>query len=165
MAGVDWLRHLWCDAVASQRAFSAVGRSNTFCWRWVYSETCINIQILEYCRGVKAEPTTETTNVLGSSRDELREMPAAVRHAIGVELMTVQLGGSPTDFKPIASVGAGAYEIRVRDVAGAFRTVYVTKFDDSIYVLHAFQKKTQKTAKADLDLARRRYKLIPGAIL
>jgi len=100
---------------------------------------------------------------LGSSRDDLREMHESIRHAIGVELMVVQLGGTPTDFKPIPSVGAGAYEIRVRDVMGAFRTVYVTKFADSIYVLHAFQKKTQKTAKADLELARQRYKLIPGA--
>jgi phage-related protein len=129
-----------------------------------YSETCINIQILEYSATMpKPMPRLKPLTFLGSSRDDLREMPAAVRHAIGVELMTVQFGGIPTDFKPIASVGAGAYEIRVRDVAGAFRTVYVTKFDDSIYVLHAFQKKTQKTAKADLDLARRRYKLIPGA--
>jgi len=108
-------------------------------------------------------PPLKPLTFLGSSRDDLREMPAAVRHAIGVELMIVQLGGTPTDFKPITSIGAGAYEIRVRDVAGAFRTVYVTKFSNSIYVLHAFQKKTQKTAKADLDLARRRYKLIPGA--
>ena len=69
-----------------------------------------------------------------------------MRHAIGVEPMIVQLGGSPTDFKPIASIGVGAYEIRVRDVVGAFRTVYVTKFADAIYVLHAFQKKSQKTA-------------------
>ncbi len=118
----------------------------------------------------KSFPRLKPLMFLGSSRDDLREMPAAVRHAIGVELMTVQLGGTPADFKPIASVGAGAYEIRVRDVAGAFRTVYVTnrtvyvtKFADSIYVLHAFQKKTQKTAKADLELATRRYKLIPGA--
>jgi phage-related protein len=81
---------------------------------------------------------------------------------MGVELMIVQLGGEPTDFKPMTSIGAGAYEIRVRDAAGTFRTVYVTKFAEAIYVLHVFQKKAQKTAKADLELARRRYKLIPG---
>ena len=92
-----------------------------------------------------------------------RDMPETVRHAMGVELTTVQLGGTPSDVKPIASIGVGAYEIRVREVAGAFRTMYVTKFADAIYVLHAFQKKSQKTAKSDLDLARRRYKLIPGA--
>jgi phage-related protein len=92
-------------------------------------------------------------------------MPDAVRHAIGIELKIVQLGGTPTDIKPITSVGAGACEIGIRDVAGACRTIYVTKFADSIYVLHVFQKKTQKSAKADLDLdlSSRRYKLIPGA--
>lgn len=71
----------------------------------------------------KAMPTLKPLTFLGSSLDDLREMPEPVRHAIGVELMIVQLSGTPTDFKPIASVGAGAYEIRVRDVAGAFRTV------------------------------------------
>jgi phage-related protein len=111
----------------------------------------------------KAIPPLKPVTFLGSSRDDLREIPETVRRAIGVELMIVQLGGTPTDSKPMPSVGSGAYEIRVRDVVGAFRTVYVTKFADSIYVLHAFQKKTQKTAKADLDLARRRYNLIPGA--
>ena len=107
-------------------------------------------------------PALKPVTFLGSSRDDLREMPEPVRRAIGIGLMTVQLGGTPSDFKPIPTVGSGAYEIRVRDVAGSFRTVYVTKFAGSIYVLHAFQKKTQKTAQADLEMARRRYALIPG---
>jgi len=72
----------------------------------------------------------------------------------------VQVGRNPSDFKPMPGIGAGAYEIRVRDEAGAFRVIYVTKFDDAVYVLHAFRKKTQETAKADIDLAARRYKLI-----
>ena len=99
---------------------------------------------------------------LGSSRDDLRAMSAGIRHALGVELMRVQLGGEPTDFKPMSNVGTGAYEIRVRDATGAFRVIYVAKFSDAIYVLHAFQKKTQKTAKGDLELAMKRYKLIGG---
>jgi len=49
-------------------------------------------------------------------------------------------------------------EIRIRDAAGAFRVLYVAKFDDAVYVLHCFQKKTQKTSKADLNLAARRYR-------
>ncbi len=57
-------------------------------------------------------------------------------------------------------VGTGAYEIRVRDEAGAFRVIYVAKFNDAVYVLHAFQKKTRATAKTDIDLAARRYKFI-----
>jgi len=99
---------------------------------------------------------------LGSSRDDLTAMPAGVRHDIGVELMRVQFGGNPVDFKPMPTVGAGAYEIRVRDASGAFRAIYVAKFEAAVYVLHAFQKKTPRTAKVDIDLARVRYKMIGG---
>lgn len=92
-------------------------------------------------------------------------MPAEVRNALGIELMTVQFGGQPSDFKPMPSIGAGAYEIRYRDaVNGAFRVVYVVKFADAIYVLHAFQKKAQKTPKSDIDLAASRYKRLIGAL-
>lgn len=97
---------------------------------------------------------------LGSSQDDLRAMPAGVRHAVGIELMRVQFGGEPMDFKPMPAVGPGAYEIRVRDVTGAFRVIYVAKFVDAIYVLHAFREKTQKTARGDLELATWRYRLI-----
>ena len=68
--------------------------------------------------------------------------------------------GEPADFKPIPSVGPGAYEIRVQDEAGAFRVIYVAKFEQAVYVLHALQKKTRKTVKADIELAARRYTLI-----
>lgn len=100
-----------------------------------------------------------------SSQKDLREMPVMARHALGVELMTVQYGGEPADFKPMPSVGAGAYEIRYRDTAnGAFRVIYVAKFADAVYVLHAFQKKTQKTPKPDIELAANRYRKLIGAL-
>jgi phage-related protein len=51
------------------------------------------------------------------------------------------------------TVGSGVCEIRVRDQAGAFRVIYVTKFEDAVYVLHAFQKKSRKTSPSDLELA------------
>jgi phage-related protein len=105
-------------------------------------------------------PPIKPLEFLGSSRDDLAAMPANVRHDIGVELMRVQFGGQPTDFKPMSSVGPGAYEIRVRDASGAFRAIYVAKFEAAVYVLHAFQKKTQQTAKADIELAKVRYKMI-----
>jgi len=70
------------------------------------------------------------------------------------------LGREPADFKPIPSVGPGAYEIRVRDEAGAFRVIYVATFEHAVYVMHAFQKKTRKTARADIQLAAKRYKMI-----
>jgi phage-related protein len=56
------------------------------------------------------------------------------------------------------SVGQGVREIRIRDAGGAFRVMYVAKFADAVYVLHCFQKKTQTTRKADLDLAGQRYR-------
>ena len=65
----------------------------------------------------------------------------------------------PSDFKPMLAVGAGAYEIRVR-VLGEWRIIYVAKFERAVYVLHAFQKKTQKTRKEDIELAARRYRLV-----
>ncbi len=97
---------------------------------------------------------------LGSSRDDLRELPAAIRRAIGEELRNVQKGLMPSDFKPMPSVGAGVYEIRVRQ-DGAWRVLYVAKFQAAVYVLHAFQKKTQQTAREDIDLAKKRYRMIP----
>jgi phage-related protein len=56
------------------------------------------------------------------------------------------------------SVGQGVREIRIRDNSGAFRVMYVAKFEEAVYVLHCFQKKTQKTGKRDLDLAAQRYR-------
>jgi phage-related protein len=89
-------------------------------------------------------------------------MPESVRHDIGLELVRVQFGGDPKNFKPMPSVGTGAYEIRVRDESGAYRAIYVAKFEAVVYVLHAFQKKSQQTAKMDIELAKARYKLIGG---
>jgi phage-related protein len=60
---------------------------------------------------------------LGSSRDDLRAMPAAIRHSIGLELLRMRFGAEPSSFKPMPTVGTGAYEIRVRDVSGAYRAI------------------------------------------
>jgi phage-related protein len=70
----------------------------------------------------------------------------------------VQHGREPDDWKPMNTVGQGVKEIRIRDEAGAFRVLYVAKFADAVYVLHCFQKKTEKTSKADLELAAKRYR-------
>ena len=77
---------------------------------------------------------------------------------IGVELMAVQFGGEPTDWKPMASIGPGVREIRVRTGSGAYRVIYVCVLGDRVLVLHAFEKKTQKTPRRDLNLAARRYR-------
>jgi phage-related protein len=95
---------------------------------------------------------------MGSSKNDLTAFPNAARNRAGHELFMVQIGREPDDWKPMASVGPGACEIRVRDAEGAYRVVYVASFEDAVYVLHAFQKKSQKTSRADLKLARRRYR-------
>ena len=64
----------------------------------------------------------------------------------------------PLDWKPMASVGPGVREIRIREDSGAYRVLYVAKLKDAVYVLHCFQKKTQTTAKRDLDRAEKRYR-------
>ncbi len=97
---------------------------------------------------------------VGTARKDLAEFPESARRCAGHELFMVQAGREPADFKPLRTVGPGAYEIRVRDESGAFRVIYVARFEHAVYVLHAFQKKTQETAKADIDLAAQRYKLI-----
>lgn len=76
----------------------------------------------------------------------------------GFQIDQVQEGYDPDDWKPMTSIGPGVREIRIRDTAGAFRIVYIAKFAEAVYVLHCFQKKTEKTAKADMDLARKRYR-------
>ena len=76
----------------------------------------------------------------------------------------VQAGREPSDWKPMPTVGPGAAEIRVRDETGAYRVIYVARFADAVYVLHAFQKKSQKTAHADLMVAAQRYRDIKAAL-
>jgi phage-related protein len=94
----------------------------------------------------------------GSALDELRAFPQAACREAGYQLNRVQHGREPDDWKPMNTVGRGVREIRIRNAAGAFRMLYVAQFDDAIYVLHCFQKKTQKTSKADLNLAALRYR-------
>ena len=96
----------------------------------------------------------------GSALIDLRSFPAEARRKAGFQLDQVQNGRDPDDWKPMTSVGSGVREIRIRDESGAFRVLYVTKLGDAIYVLHCFQKKTQKTSKSDLTLAAQRYRAL-----
>jgi phage-related protein len=68
----------------------------------------------------------------------------------------VQRGEQPSDFKPMLVVGKGVEEIRIQgeNSVGIF---YVARFHEAVYVLHAFQKKTQKTSKQDIQIGQQRY--------
>jgi phage-related protein len=101
---------------------------------------------------------------VGPSLDALREFPNDARREAGYQLDKVQHGMEPADWKPMVNIGEGVKEIRIRDETGAFRVVYVAKLVDAVFVLHCFQKKTQRTSQSDIELARKRYKeLIRGA--
>jgi len=99
---------------------------------------------------------------VGSAKDDLAAFPQSARTRAGHEIFMVQVGRNPDDWKPMPTVGSGACEIRVRDEAGAFRVIYVAKFENAVYILHSFQKKTRKTSQADLELARERYRTARG---
>lgn len=98
---------------------------------------------------------------IGSSLDDLRNFPEEARKAAGFELYSIQQGLEPSDWKPMPGVGRGVKEIRIH-VLGEWRIIYVAKFKDAVYVLHSFQKKTQKTNKHDIEIARKRYNQIGG---
>jgi phage-related protein len=96
---------------------------------------------------------------VGSSLDDLRNFPDEARRAAGFELQAVQAGFEPSDWKPMQVIGPGAKEIRIH-VLGEWRVIYVAMFRETVYVLHSFQKKSRKTSRHDLELARRRYRQI-----
>ena len=99
----------------------------------------------------------------GSSLADLCSFPQDAKREAGYQLDRVQRGLEPTDWKPMLHIGSGVKEIRIKDADGQYRIIYVAKFSEAVHVLHAFQKKTQRTAKTDIELARKRYKEIGGA--
>ena len=103
-------------------------------------------------------PPSKPVEFLGTSLDDLRAFPPSAKREAGYQIDQVQNGLDPDDWKPMNTVGQGGREIRVRDSDGAFRVIYIAKFADAVYVIHCFQKKTEKTSKADIDLASKRYR-------
>jgi phage-related protein len=95
---------------------------------------------------------------MGDSLARVREFPKNARRATGYQLDRVQRGLEPDDWKPMPAIGHGVRELRIRERAGAFRVIYLARLADRVAVLHAFQKKTQRTAKRDIDLATKRFR-------
>ena len=92
---------------------------------------------------------------LGSSLDAVRAFPAEAKRAAGYQLRRVQQGLMPDDWKPMTTVGAGVYEIRIH-TGLEHRVFYIAKYEDAVYVIHAFEKRTSRTREADIALARKR---------
>jgi len=101
---------------------------------------------------------------IGGADDELRSFPHPARQRAGYQLYLVQTGAEPADWKPMTTIGSGCREIRVRDESGAYRVFYIATVGDAVYVLHCFKKKTQRTAKADLNVGKARYQAMRALI-
>lgn len=107
------------------------------------------IQVSIYSRGAEKQLFW-----VGGTRARLRAFTAGARREAGYQLHQVQLGLEPSDWKPMPSVGPGVVEIRLH-AGGEYRVLYVAKFAEGIYVLHAFEKRTRQTRKQDIEAARR----------
>jgi phage-related protein len=105
-----------------------------------------------------AEARPKRLEFRGGALDDLRAFPRSARREAGHQLDLVQQGQDPDDWKPMSGIGRSVREIRIRDQAGAFRVIYVASFAEAVFVLHCFQKKSQKTRREDLALAQHRYK-------
>ena len=97
---------------------------------------------------------------VGSSYEDLRGFPEDARRQAGFQLGKVQAGLEPEDWKPFNQAGLGTREIRIRETNRAFRVMYVSKFEEAVYVLHCFQKKTRTTRPQDKDITEARYRAV-----
>lgn len=105
-------------------------------------------------------PTEKSIDWRGSALKNLQAFPDDAKHKAGFQLRKVQKGEQPDDFKPMPDIGAGVNEIIVDVADGWFRVMYVAKIEEALYVLHSFQKKTNKTSQADKDIAKCRYGVV-----
>jgi phage-related protein len=94
---------------------------------------------------------------IGAAKKDLMDFPDDARRQAGFELRSIQQGDLPSDFKPMSIVGKGVEEIRIQ-TDNAYRIFYIARFEEAVYVLHVFQKKTQKTSSDDIELGQQRYK-------
>lgn len=155
---------LKCAQVVSADLIAVTYRFNFLPLRWArrYRLICGSslYKILYMLAGTGDE---KEIRWVGSSYADLLAFPKAPRREAGFQLGKVQAGLEPADWKPFDEVGAGTREIRVRDAKGIFRVMYVAKFEEAVYVLHCFQKKTQATTKQDKDIATARYRAVVDA--
>lgn len=94
----------------------------------------------------------------GDSIDVVRSFPKPIREELGLDIRRLQQGQRPHDSRPMKSIGRGVFELRQRDPNGWYRLIYLAKLGDTIYMLHAFTKKSAKTSRNDLAAASARLK-------
>ena len=105
---------------------------------------------------------TETAEVVweGDSLEVIRRFPGPVRQDLGAELRRLQTGDRPLNSRPMPSIGARVYELKEQDERAWYRVIYLAKIGNRIHVLHCFEKKSAKTGKSDLAVAKARLKRV-----
>jgi|SRR5690554_972762 len=121
-----------------------------------YIPTCIVGCLISYLM--------RRVSFVGQSLDDLKQFPENVKREAGYQLDKVQRGLIPNDWKSTSNMGVGVKEIQIKDATGIYRVIYVTKYLDTLFVLHAFKKKTQKIAKKDMNIIKERLKIIEQEI-
>lgn len=96
----------------------------------------------------------------GDSREVLKSFPQTVTENFGFELWQLQQGERPRNYRPLASIGPGVFELRDQDESTWYRVVYLSRIEDVIYVLHCFEKKSREMPKKDFQKARQRFKAV-----
>ena len=97
---------------------------------------------------------------VGTARKDLQQnFSSEARKEAGYQIYRIQMGLDPKDWKRMPEIGPGVREIRIH-AGNEYRVLYVTGFEDALFVLHAFVKKTQKTSRRDIELAKERFCLI-----
>ena len=96
----------------------------------------------------------------GNSREVLHSFPDDVRQNLGFQLWQLQQGETPTDYRPLPSIGTGVFELRDQDERAWYRVVYLSRIKDVIYVLHCFEKKSREMPRRDFETAKRRLKAV-----
>lgn len=95
----------------------------------------------------------KTIEFCGNTLKIIRNFPTKARNEVGFQLDRVQRGLPPFDWKPMPTIGKSIKEIRINE-KGQFRVIYLVTHRNAVFVLHAFRKKTRKTRKQDINLAR-----------
>ena len=96
----------------------------------------------------------------GDSLEVVRSFPKAIREDLGADLRRLQLGEKPLDSRSMKSIGPGVFELRQRDNKGWYRLIYLARVGDTLFMLHAFVKKSAKTGRNDLAIAKNRWKVV-----
>lgn len=96
----------------------------------------------------------------GQSKDAISNFPDRVKVNLGYSLRLLQRGDEPTDYRPLPSVAKGLFELRDQDKDGWYRVIYLSRTNDVIHVVHAFQKDTREIPENQKTVARQNLKAV-----